>query len=310
MNEDRRFLRNTELLGRGGFGSAREIKFNGKVYVMKKAHSYITNNEIAREIAAIDSLPANHPNLTKYYGAIKHDGKWCLIFEKAESNMKGLKFTTVQQHLGALEGIKELHSRGIAHRDIKEGNMLRFSGVDGSDDVIKIADFGANYSALPGKQEFIRTEGYYPKAEYKLLKGLRGQGLTLSNLQAGRYCKSGCKFKKGEPFNPVYRNIDETYLERISSSFSDRIRRTAKVDQYKSVFNILASEPITADTIRNFIETYDPRATDIYAYGKVLENQKNISGNVPVSDVFIKRMIDPSPFKRPSIEEVIAEFKK
>jgi serine/threonine protein kinase/WD40 repeat protein len=89
-----------------------------------------------------------HPNIVRYYGAQRSGDSLCIFLEYIPGGSVkmlldgygGLAESIVRRYTRyLLLGLEYLHRNGIAHRDIKGGNIL--VNIDG---VIKLADFGAS----------------------------------------------------------------------------------------------------------------------------------------------------------------------
>lgn len=137
-------------IGAGGMG----IVFRGEdlklgrtvaVKILKRGSSYESNRRFLREIRAAASL--KHPNLLPVYSAGNAlDGRPYLVMPFVEGNSlkhrleislpaSGHTATMVRE---IALGLQHAHDQGIAHRDIKPGNIL----LDSSDETAKLADFG------------------------------------------------------------------------------------------------------------------------------------------------------------------------
>uniref|UniRef100_A0AC34FVY5 Protein kinase domain-containing protein n=1 Tax=Panagrolaimus sp. ES5 TaxID=591445 RepID=A0AC34FVY5_9BILA len=164
---------NLKKLGEGGFAKVylSKDRSTGKEYAIKFINKkMIDNPEYAgRELHNMKSL--NHKNIIKLYDAIETWGEGIgdsiyLVMEYAaggdlhdyiqkkfltEANGKSLFHQIVT-------GVQYLHSKRIAHRDLKPTNIL----LD-SNGIVKIADFGLSKVALNYGQMYTNcgTSGYH-----------------------------------------------------------------------------------------------------------------------------------------------------
>jgi serine/threonine-protein kinase len=79
----------------------------------------------------------SHPNLVRVYDIDVHDGQPCIVMELLEGGtLEGGRLTAAEGAQVA-DGLAYAHARGVVHRDLKPGNLLRTS-----EGTVKIADFG------------------------------------------------------------------------------------------------------------------------------------------------------------------------
>jgi serine/threonine protein kinase len=78
-----------------------------------------------------------HPNLVRVFDIAEHDGLPCIVMELVPGKtLEGARIT-LDEAAQIAEGLAHAHARGVVHRDLKPGNLIR-----GNDGVVKIADFG------------------------------------------------------------------------------------------------------------------------------------------------------------------------
>lgn len=234
------------LLGRGKFGQvwlARERE-NGyivalKVIPIRGIQSAETAKQIRREIEIHSNL--KHINILRMYGHF-HDGdNIYLILEYAGKgeffkflSEKGGKFnekeasTYVRQVVSALVYMKE---HNVIHRDIKPENLLL-----GSDDQLKIADFGwAVYNADKRRMTFCGTMEYL--APEMVNNSLHGGGIDLWCLGILTY-----EFITGKtPFESKNRNMREAYRRINSLKYS--IPDTVSANAADFISKLLVLDP-------------------------------------------------------------------
>ncbi|KAG0612623.1 hypothetical protein M758_6G042300 [Ceratodon purpureus] len=147
-----------KLIGRGSFGVVRKSNFlNGKC-VVKMLEQY-QSTSIEKEIDAIRKL-GNHPHIVRHFCFSKNDleREVYLVMElldmdldRAIRRMKGrfpvVEAVSVMLQIG--EGMRYMHDKGVAHRDLKPGNVLVSEVFEGSSRIcsVKIADFGSTKAA-------------------------------------------------------------------------------------------------------------------------------------------------------------------
>ncbi|CCW70698.1 unnamed protein product [Phytomonas sp. Hart1] len=137
------------LLGRGSYGAVYEAtsdmtggKMAVKMFYFSADREDLSTN-LLNEIKIMCSL--NHPNIVHYFYCERKDSDVSLFMELCDASLtdvilrrypKPPKLSVIQIIKQVLAAIEYLHSRGIAHRDIKPQNIL----VKG--EKIKLTDFG------------------------------------------------------------------------------------------------------------------------------------------------------------------------
>ena len=140
------------LLGQGAFGAVYLglNLFSGEMMAVKQLD---TNEVSARELAALQHeiqllQGMQHPNIVRYIGTERAGDTLSIFLEY----VPGGSIRQILSRFGKLDegivrsytrqlllGLEYLHQNGIAHRDVKGGNVL----LD-NDGTIKLADFGAS----------------------------------------------------------------------------------------------------------------------------------------------------------------------
>lgn len=136
-------------VGRGGMGEVYEawdtlIERRVAIKVQCKASDVEADARFREELSVNGQL--NHPNIVKTYAGERHDGSLFLIQEYldgsslqilANQSQLGHAKDLIRDMVGVCQGVQALHAKGLVHRDIKPGNVMRL--VDGS---IKLIDYG------------------------------------------------------------------------------------------------------------------------------------------------------------------------
>jgi serine/threonine protein kinase/tetratricopeptide (TPR) repeat protein len=139
-----------ETLGAGGMGvvyKAYDTKLNRNVAVKTLAGAITNNKEYGKRflLEAKAAAALNHPNITTIYETIEEGNDAYIVMEfiegeeLAEKLSKGkLRITEALDYIIQIaEGLKEAHSKGIVHRDIKSANVMITNAGR-----LKIMDFG------------------------------------------------------------------------------------------------------------------------------------------------------------------------
>ena len=129
-------------LGRGGMAvvyAARDTEIGRRV-ALKVLAAHLAGDEafrarFLREARIAGSL--SHPNLVRVYDIDEHDGLPCIVMELVEGGTLEGGRLSLAEAAQVAGGLAYAHARGVVHRDLKPGNLLRTH-----DGFVKIADFG------------------------------------------------------------------------------------------------------------------------------------------------------------------------
>src|SRR5262249_14034809 len=161
-----------DRLGAGGMGTvfkARRRRMKRVVALKVLSREVVGTEQFAhrfqREVETIARL--SHPNIVRPFDADEDEAGPFLVMEFVNGRDLASEVTTggplpvadaVDRILQAARGLDYAHSRGIVHRDIKPGNLLR-----DADGVVKVADLGlariSGPSAGPGGQTSLTQAG-------------------------------------------------------------------------------------------------------------------------------------------------------
>jgi serine/threonine protein kinase len=119
------------------------IALQGRPGSIRRRNSQL---EAVQEVRLLQSLQS-HKNIIQYIGSEARGDEFFILQEKVSSSMRDLlragrpfsKSTAQHYAHQMLEALEFLHSRCIAHRDVKPANIL----VDQSSGTVKLIDFGA-----------------------------------------------------------------------------------------------------------------------------------------------------------------------
>lgn len=147
-------------LGEGGFGKVYKwVRISDKeVYAMKHIDITCAKQKIyiGNEITIMKSM--DHKNIVKLYDTYLYKGRIFLFMEYLDGgcltpivenyNLKIPENVIAFILKEVLEGIAQLHKRGIIHRDIKSDNVL----IDRAGSSIKLTDFGYSWQLTQEKR--------------------------------------------------------------------------------------------------------------------------------------------------------------
>ena len=106
--------------------------------------SFIPSRRLSREVSIMASI--HDPNVVHIYDHFHHENQLCIVMELCQVSIAdwvGQKdpfslLTTLDMGVQILSALKEIHTQGIVHRDIKPHNIL--VGLNGK--AFKLTDFG------------------------------------------------------------------------------------------------------------------------------------------------------------------------
>ena len=154
-------------LGAGGMGEvykARDTRLDRTVAI-KVLPAHVADDpdlreRFEREAKTISSL--NHPHICTLHDIGEHDGRPFIAMELLEGQVLSQRIAShairieqvVEWVRQVADGLAAAHAKGIAHRDIKPGNIFIATGESA-----KVLDFGLAKTSSPGR-EVETTEGY------------------------------------------------------------------------------------------------------------------------------------------------------
>jgi serine/threonine protein kinase len=129
-------------LGRGGMAVVHEAADSGlgRRVALKVLAAHLAGNEdfrarFLREARIAGSL--HHPNLVRVYDIVELDGLPCIVMELVDGGTLADGRLSLEEAAQVTDAVAYAHSKGVVHRDLKPGNLLR-----GQNGVVKITDFG------------------------------------------------------------------------------------------------------------------------------------------------------------------------
>ena len=170
------------LLGSGGFGSVFEARFRGERIAIKKLHKGSVNERAARESFEAESsvLHFRHLNIVRTLAVKSWMDTQCVLMEFAgERNLMTVIYDSCEElhaarrrkfALDIARGLQFAHQHGIAHLDLKPGNVLV-----SEHDRCKLADFGCcqavEENLKPASPTKSNLTGTYAYRAPELLRG-------------------------------------------------------------------------------------------------------------------------------------------
>ena len=152
-------------IGKGGFGTVFECQ-NTETGATVAVKRISTRNLSPEQLSGIESevhllKKLDHPNIVKYFGAIRTQNHLNILLEFMENgsltrNIQ--KFGMFHEPLVAiyiqqvLNGLSYLHEQGVIHRDIKGANILTTKSGQ-----VKLADFGVATHSSTKSHEVVGT---------------------------------------------------------------------------------------------------------------------------------------------------------
>lgn len=143
---------------------------NGKIVVKKEIP--LQTGKVYERIKEI-----HHPNVTKIYD-VCYCEEYCIVLEEyisgetLEERLEELKILPQENAknylMQILQGLKEVHERGVVHRDLTPANILI-----STDDVVKLIDFGIARSPKENQKKdtlILGTVGYASPEQFGFLQ--------------------------------------------------------------------------------------------------------------------------------------------
>jgi protein kinase len=169
-----------EAIGDGTYGSVLKAvnKKSSKMVAIKKMKKKFYSWDECVKLREVQSLKKlNHPNIVKLKEVIRENDELFFVFEFVTQNVYELtknkkKFIdegAIKKYVfQILNGLAYMHKHGFFHRDMKPENLLI-----GSDDIVKIADFGLarEIRSRPPFTDYVSTRWY--RAPEVLLRSVK-----------------------------------------------------------------------------------------------------------------------------------------
>ena len=205
-----------QRIGHGGFGDVHFAKWKGTVVAVKKLRVQRVHQKRLRqfkeEICIFCKL--EHPNVIKFLGACIVTPNICMVMEFMEASLYDKihidehefseeEKTSIVRHIAS--GLAYLHSKDIAHCDVKSSNIL----IKMSEPVIvKITDFGLsmmkNDAETSSSSKMVQNVG---TPRYSAPEVLRGDLLKADDMKKADMYSYGLLvfeiFSEEEPFSDM-----------------------------------------------------------------------------------------------------------
>jgi len=148
------------------------------------------------------TIGLHHPNIVRLYGTTRMSGnRFGIVMEKAELGsldkcLMSLELETAAKiALGVIDGLEYVHSKKVAHRDLKPQNILLF----GSQLIPKISDFGVSKviqtiitnSAMVGTPKYAAPELLEPGLKYGCSADIFSLAVILYEMFSGQPAERG-----------------------------------------------------------------------------------------------------------------------
>ncbi|XP_041376525.1 testis-specific serine/threonine-protein kinase 4-like [Gigantopelta aegis] len=169
------------------YDNNKKMKVAIKIISKKKAPQEFIVKFLPREIDIVRNL--NHVNLIEFYQAIETTSRYFLVMELSENgdlldHLRKRKYVDEAQagqwFSNLVDGMEYMHSKGVAHRDLKCENVLITSS-----NVLKVADFG--FARIVRKQ--------------------RGNDVMMSETYCGSFAYAAPEILKGTPYDAFLSDV-------------------------------------------------------------------------------------------------------
>ena len=186
-------VRNKKMLGSGGFGDIYAADYLGSRVILKVL-SEAENEEILKEVRFLQ--PLKHPNIVEFigmqlnkktltleyiifdltsFGINKHVTTLNSLLKEIQTEQPAMEFTHMITGIAGsvISGLQYLHENGVAHRDLKPGNILvsnqhhffkEIKTVSEKQDIwnrnpciVKLTDFGESWGKICQQATAVRS---------------------------------------------------------------------------------------------------------------------------------------------------------
>jgi serine/threonine protein kinase len=188
----------------GAFADVYDAKWHNQDVAVKALRSM---PEIDKQIKQLQmeanlAIGLHHPNIVRLYGTTKLSGsRFGIVMEKVDNGSLDRYIWSLEQQvaviisLGVIDGLDYVHSRKVAHRDLKPQNIL----LSGPQMNPKIADFGVSKviqtvitnSAMVGTPKYAAPEMLSPGSPYGCSADIFSLAIILFEMFSGQPAEQG-----------------------------------------------------------------------------------------------------------------------
>lgn len=313
--------------GSGGMGISWLAQVEGVEYIVKvfKKNGKGSEWSVAREIAPFVVM-GKHENIVNFIGAFKsgEEKSWKLVLEKGEGDLNMMfrnkslltKENIKKAYLGIVNGLRHMESAGLAHGDLKTGNVVYF--LDGNQLTTKLIDFGSatalKYHEGAGtgltytRSYSIVSEvliGYHLRnfVSYSEVKAREDLSLT-KWLEMEQKIEKKFKEKKIEyKDNPGL--LIRKLAKYVKDSYPGIIQNPSKAFQH-SWEKQSEEDQLWKEAVIRYLKRYKRTMSDVFSLGVMLNKIKTRAPSqaYPFKSGAIEKLTKTNPFERPKLDEI------
>jgi serine/threonine protein kinase len=189
----------SEPFAMGMFGDIYDAKWRNQDVAVKvpRLTAEFDKHRDQLRLEANLAIGLHHPNIVRLFGTTKVKGDlFGIVMEKVDNGsldkhmLKLSQQTAVRISLGIIDGLEYVHSRKVAHRDLKPQNVL----LSGPQLIPKITDFGVSKvmqtvitnSAMVGTPKYVAPELMEPGKQYGYSVDIYSLSIILFEMFSGQ----------------------------------------------------------------------------------------------------------------------------